>query len=204
MNTSLVKRSGIAFGLGCVLALAALVLALAAADSQATRAPSLAEQFSVVHAVPAQGDASSDLSGWLDRLETPPGGGDEEVSAVGTTELGNGDRAAVAISGQRVCVSDLDSQAGTCGNAELATEGRAFVAVPAGCGHYEVLGLVPDGVESLAVDEGGDGTVDRVLEVGGNVYSATLLATATVISSSDGAVDVTLPLDWYAADNEAC
>lgn len=184
--------------------LVVLALVLIGSRAESTHAAGPAQKFAVLADAGAPGQVeSAKAKSWATRLETPPGGGGT-VSALAVTHLPNGDEAGVATAGTEVCVADLAKGSGTCGALSQATSGGSFVATPEGCGNYYVVGLAPDGVNTLSVDIGADGAVDRKIPVKANTYSVSLPSVETALSSSDGLVQVNLPLDWYAADNDAC
>ena len=125
------------------------------------------------------------------------------VSALTTVgPVGDGSTVAVAVVGQNVCAFDEGPGIGECANQNLALAGRAFSAVPVGCDNYRVLGLMPDGVSDLSVTTP-SGTTGSVA-VSSNIYEATLPAERTTLVSKDPPVEVELPLDQYAAMNDAC
>lgn len=67
-----------------------------------------------------------------------------------------------------------------------------------------VVGVMPDGVEELSIASGAKGDAERPIPVVSNIYHAKLGTSKTTLTSADGSVKVTLPLDWYASDNDAC
>ncbi len=121
------------------------------------------------------------------------------VSSLVTIEGGSGATVVAALGEEEICAFDETSEVGTCANAGLAEAGRAFSAAPAGCGAYHVIGVMPDGVSSLAVNGSG-----KNIPVTSNVYEATLSAEETVLTSQNPSVEVVLPLATYASMNPAC
>lgn len=90
---------------------------------------------------------------------------------------------------------------GNCLGIDQAAEGLAFSAAPSSpstCGTYDVFGIMPDGIASLDMDRGGDGSTDGSILITSNVYEATLPPVRTVLASENEKVRVVLPLDTYA------
>jgi hypothetical protein len=197
-----------AVGLTLLAALvAAVAVALIASQSEATPSAvseSAKQKFSVLKpSTPSTLERlPAELRPALSLIESanPGAGPPTEVGVTGAPEKG---RALVAATGSMLCVATAKDGM-SCGEEEQVVAGKIFGARPEGCNAYSVTGLVPDGIEHLTVDVGGDGTADGSLAVEGNVYAATLKATDTTLSSDDGSVKVSLPLDWYASQNESC
>lgn len=113
----------------------------------------------------------------------------------------------VVAGGDSLCFYNLDGGMSNCASAALAAAGQIYTASPDlsasadGCAGWRVTGVMPDGVDSLAVDgPGAKGPAS--IPVSSNVYAATLAPVRTTLSS--GAITVELPLDEFAAGNTAC
>lgn len=194
------------------LAAVAVILALITQSTEATSAPveSPASQFGVLEPADAAAmDAVSDEAkmrlAFLTNSPDLPGAG--EVSEVGVVDRPNDGEVTVASIGENICAFLADS-VGVCDTGQRAVAGQSYSAEPIGCDGYRVLGLAPDGVTSIAIDSGADGTIDRTLPVTSNVYAGTLESVQTLATGLDQAGDtrftVGIPLDSYASMNEAC
>lgn len=189
---------------GCVL-LCALLVSVLVSRSSATDAQDPIDSFSVLSSSNAKGLAAmpSHVQSRVENLSRSPQLA-QAPSKVGLAEFSNGQQVAVALIGELICAQGIESGLATCGFPSVAASGGTFSAAPVGCDGYEVVGLMPDGVDRLLVDRHGNGSVDNQIPVQSNVYSATLKPVSTVLMSVDRKVRVELPLGWYAADNEAC
>jgi hypothetical protein len=195
-----------------VLALGAIAVALATQSTDATSAPvePPASQFDVLE--PADAAAMEAVSeeaemrlAFIAKGAELRGAGD--VSKVGVAESPTGDDVTVAAVGEDICAFFAEGL-GVCDTGQRAVAGQSFSAEPVGCDGYRVLGLAPDGVTSIAIDSGADGTVDSTLPVASNVYVGTLDPVQTVATGLDETGEtrfsVGIPLDSYASMNEAC
>ena len=205
MASRINKKPVVAAGLALCVLLAALVAALGVQSESATAGDEgvKSEHFSVLR--PAS-DATVDTLPPSVRLQVkvsaraPYTGG--AVSALGVSRIEGRDVYVVAI-GSSICAFSSLGDIGTCGETPMVEEGRAFAAVPRGCGKYEVMGIVPDGVRELAVNTGSGDDGEEAIPVASNVYIHTFDAVHTVLTSGTG-VAVSLPLDEYAKMNGAC
>lgn len=192
---------GILFG----LLLSALVVSLLAGRSNATDAASPVDSFSVLTKASDRGLAAmpSQVQDRVENLSRSPELA-EPPSKVGLAQFSDGKQVAVALIGELICAQEIASGLTACGRPGVAANGETFSATPVGCDGYSVVGLMPDGIDTLLVDAHGDGSIDSRVPVRSNVYSATFKPVSTVLTSTDGKVQVELPLDWYAEDNDAC
>lgn len=190
-----------------VFALTALAVALLSGKSDATEAPSMADNFGVLQpaspsAVQALPDGSQE---WLGNLPEY-GGPAEEPSEVGVADTPAGEVAVVGAE-ESICVYDPGESMSNCAGSGLAASGQVYTASPVfdaspnGCADWQILGLMPDGVTSLTVDAAG-GNGPATIPVTDNVYTATLPPVPTTLSSGD--ISVEIPLDQFAAGNTAC
>jgi hypothetical protein len=190
-----------------VLALAAVVVVAMVSRSDATEVPSTAETFSVLETDSVSSTALPDeAQKWLSNLGDF-GGPDAPPSEVGVATTPAGDEVVVAGATDSLCAYKIDGGMSNCADADLAGTGQVytaspdFSASPDGCAGWNILGLMPDGVESLTVDAvGGEGP--STIPVTSNVYTATLPPVRTTLSS--GSISVEIPLDQFAAGNTAC
>ena len=129
-----------------------------------------------------------------------PGPG-SSVSEVGVVRRKGGDVTVAAIGGA-ICAF-LAGGIGGCDDAQRVIAGQSFGAEPAPCGQFRVLGVVPDGVTSIAIDIGDDGDIDSTLPVTSNVYVGTVDPVLITAQGRDesGATRFTLemPLSYYAS-----
>lgn len=202
---------------GCLLAgLLLSILVLSERSGATSEAPTLAEpaessaakQFSVldssaVDSVPAEnGTALNSLT----EVALPGNDGPVDVSEIGTVTAAGGKDVTVALLGESLCA--VQAMNSSCGLVDDVAEGRLVGARPHSCGYYWVFGLAPDGVKEIQVDQGKDGKADRTIQVVGNVFEGVLQAAPTSLTGVDGAgetaFEANLPLDYFAATNEAC
>jgi len=131
------------------------------------------------------------------------------VTAFGSRAVGVGaSQIGVAEVDGVLCVfaagSDYQGAAvGNCLTLAEAETGEGYVAVPdLSPNSVRIVGVVPNGVASLAVDSGEDGTVDRTVSVGSNLYQVDLAEVPTTIAgltkSGEQAFKIQLPLDQFA------
>lgn len=125
------------------------------------------------------------------------------ISSLAKVEGDNGVTLVAARGDEEICAFAETSEVGTCATDSLAEAGRAFSAAPAGCSAYHVVGIMPNGVSSLAVKTSGTDAV-QVIPVRSNVYEATLSAEEAVLTSQNPSVELILPLGEYAEMNPAC
>ena len=129
-----------------------------------------------------------------------------DIAEVGVAHSPAGSEVTLAAIGDSLCV--VRQRSISCNEGARAVAGELFGAAPDGCGGYHLLGAVPDGVTQLSVDRRGDGSLDTNLPVTSNVYEASLSAVDTVVtgvnSAGEAVFKVELPLEWYAATNDAC
>lgn len=208
-----ISRTKMLAALGALLALAAAAaIVLASSDSSdASPEPSTGERFSVLkpvneermNAVPDQTRATLAA---LAESELPGNEAPEAITEVGVSKQQGGNEFAVATLGETVCaVRSADS---ACEPVRQTSAGELFGARPQGCDTYWVFGVAPDGVTSVQIDSGGDGSVDTTLPVASNVYEGELEAVKTVATgvseSGETLFTTSFPLDYYAETNEAC
>lgn len=169
---------------------------------------SAAKQFAVLDAsaidtVPAENGAALNS---LTETDLPGNDGPVDVSELGTVTAAGGKDVTVALVGESLCAVQAMNSA--CGLVDDVADGRLVGARPRSCGYYWVFGLAPDGVKEIQVDQGKDGKVDSAIQVVGNVFEGVLEAAPTSVIGVDGAgkpaFDTNLPLDYFAATNEAC
>ncbi|HKO38408.1 MAG TPA: hypothetical protein VJU14_08575 [Solirubrobacterales bacterium] len=194
---------------------AALILATQSPD--ATSAPVEAPASKVEVLQPATADALNAVPAetrmQLDYMTARPALISEgaaaavDVSEVGVVNRPDGTEVTVAAIGGDICAF-LAGGVGGCDDGARVAAGQSFSAEPIGCDGYRVLGVAPDGVTEIAVDSRADGSVDVTLPVTSNVYVGTLDPVQTVATGLDEdgepRFSVGIPLDSYAAMNEAC
>ena len=151
--------------------------------AQAVANDAAASQFDVLEpADTVSGDEIPPaISSVLDELPGVGGDGDGVVTALGVVPGGTASSQVVVaeVSGQ-VCLfaagKDYQGAAvGSCFSITTAEAGRAYVAVQGvSPGQARVLGLAPNGVQSVSFDSGSDGTAEKATPVQANVYQADL------------------------------
>jgi hypothetical protein len=128
------------------------------------------------------------------------------VTAVGVVPSEAGDDITIAAIRDSICV--VQQRSISCNEETRAVAGELFGAAPVGCDRYHVLGAVPDGVTELLVNARAEDATDSTLPVRSNIYEGNLNAGDTVITGLNNAGEAVfkteLPLDWYAATNDAC
>lgn len=202
---------------GCLLAgllLSILVLSERSGAKSEASTPaqpsesSAAKQFSVldsavIDTVPAENGAAVNS---LTEATLPGNNGPVDVSEFGTVTAAGGRDVTVALLGESLCAVQAMNSA--CGLVDDVADGRLVGARPHSCGYYWVFGLAPDGVKGIDVDQGKDGDVDRTIPVVGNVFEGVLEAAPTTVFGVDEAgqktFETNVPLDYFAATNEAC
>ena len=220
---SVSKRIAIG-GAVLVLAVVAVVVALSGgghSSADATPQPTAQGQFSILSGTSTDAASlSKNAQQWLSSVSSSQSSNlaaeaagattdslaqasTSDVTAIGTAEGSSGDTVVVAEVGGRVCALSEGFEVGLCAGKGLAESGQAFSAAPVGCDAYHVVGLMPDRVSSLSATTVGGREVGQV-PVHGNVYEATLAPEDSVLSATDGAIEVELPLADYAASNTAC
>ncbi len=190
-----------------VLALVALIAATSASRSGATEAASASETFSVLDPGSAARTSLPDGSEeWLESL-ADFGGPETVPSELAVADSPSGEAIVVAGSAESLCVLNADLGLSNCADLGLAATGQVYTASPDlsaspdGCAGWNVLGVMPDGVESLTVDAPG-GIGPASIPVNSNVYTATLAPVRTTLSS--GSISLEIPLDEFAASNTGC
>jgi hypothetical protein len=195
-------------GAATIVLLAALVVASTVSSSDAGESPSRADVFSVLQPLAAEGLSSlpaggEDAFGYAGEFGAPAG----LPSEAGTAETPSGDEVLVTGAAARICVQNLATGLSNCADSDLAAAGQVysaapdFEASPQGCGAWQIIGLMPDGVESLnVVAEGAEEPAN--IPVVDNVYTATVAPVRTILSS--GSISVEIPLDQFASGNTAC
>ncbi len=146
---------------------------------------------------------SGEMKMRLDHMASDPRlPGSGSVSEVGVVRRPNGRDVTVAAIGDSICAF-LAEGIGGCDDKQRVAAGQSFGAEPVRCKGFRVLGVVPDGVVSIAIDSGDDGTVDATLPVTSNVYLGTLQPFVTVATGFDASghslFSVELPLGYYAS-----
>lgn len=196
-----VRNAAIIAAVG-ISVLVGLVVLLSAGRSGASPVKTPSQRFGVLTpaTTPAVAQLPTEAQSWLGTLGDLPGSG--SLSSVGLARVPGGGSVAVAQTGEDVCINNVQASSATCGSAAMGATGKLFVATPAGCGSYEVTGIVPDGVASLNVEASGSKVAS--IPVSENVYVATLPAVETVLTSADGSVTIEVPLGWYGRTGEAC
>jgi len=202
--THAIPIKAVAVGVIGLAGLVGVIVALAAGSdpSNAARTDAPSGTFSVLK--PDSAEARSSLpdggASWLARLDagTLPGLGDDEVSGVGVAHNSAFGDVVVASIGGYVCAYSIDAEISTCGTIELLAA-NGLVAVKPGCEEHLVVGLMPNGVDRLAVNETGDDVSGeaRNVAVTSNVYAARLKPVQTTLVGSDDSGDsysVDLPL----------
>jgi len=199
------------------LAVTGVALILATQSPDATSAPVETPASKVEVLQPATADALNavpeETRMQLDYMTARPALVSEgaaaavEVSEVGVVNRADGTEVTVAAIGEDICAF-LAGGVGGCDDGKRVAAGQSFSAEPIGCDGYRVLGIAPDGVTEIAIDSQADGSVDVTLPVTSNVYVGTLDPVQTVATGLDEAGEprfsVGIPLDSYAAMNEAC
>lgn len=165
----------------------------------------LAPKFAVLEpATPAaMGAISEEAKMRLEYMASHPDLPDPgPVSEIGVVKGSSEGEITVAAVGGAICAF-LAEGIGGCDDVQRVTAGQAFGAEPVRCEGYRVLGVVPDGVTSVAVDYGDDGTVDVTLPVTDNVYVGVLEPVLTVARGLDESDNprftVEFPLSYYAS-----
>lgn len=207
MSASTLLNKRMAAAALSAIALVALAMVVSS-RSDATEVPATSETFSVLEASNADGVGSlpDAVKEWVDSLPEF-GGPTTPLDEVGVADTASGDEVVVVAGGPSICFYNLDGGMSNCANAALAAAGQIYTASPDlsasadGCAGWSVTGVMPDGVDSLAVDAQGV-RGPAIIPVTSNVYTATLAPVRTTLSS--GAISVELPLDEFAAGNTAC
>lgn len=186
---------------GVSTCLIGLALLLGASKGHATAPRNPDETFEVLGQSGANpvSEASASSGAWLAEIADRGGA---PVTETGAVETSSGHEVVVAATEDEICARDLSTEASNCGSTAMVTQGRIFVATPAGCDAWTVLGVVPNGVDRLNIER--NGAVEGSVPVSSNVYETTLPAEATTLSSADGSIRIKLPLASYSAQNEAC
>lgn len=124
------------------------------------------------------------------------------VSEVGVVERSDGDDVTVAAIGGAICAF-LENGVGGCDLKRRVTAGQSFSVEPFDCDRFRVLGVVPDGVTSIAIDSEELEEVDSTIPVTSNVYVGVLDAGETLVTgldeSGNALFEVELPLTYYAS-----
>lgn len=207
MNNATIRSRRWLIGAAAVFALAVLVAVSTVSRSAATEGPSTAETFAVLETGAADPAVlSQEAQAWLGSLDDF-GGGTTPPSEVGAATAPTGDAMVVAASEESVCFLNADLGMSNCADPSDVATGQVYTAAPDfeaspdGCAGWKVIGLMPDGVDSLTVDApGADGPV--TIPVTSNVYTATLPPVRTTLSSGD--ISVEIPLDQFASGNTSC
>lgn len=220
MQTKASNRKLIAsiFGIGLV---ALLVVSLtvgatadrsSADDPQASSTPvkrdSGSSQFSVLE--PADSGATSEIPARVASVlaelpATDDGQGKGVVNALGIAPGGSASSQVVlAEVSDRLCAFATGDRyqgavLGNCFSLTDAEDGKGYLAVLGLAeGSVELIGVAPDGIASVSIDTGADGTVDEKATVSGNVYQADLGKAPTIVTgltaSGDARFQTTLPL----------
>ncbi|MDQ5893796.1 MAG: hypothetical protein QG596_57 [Actinomycetota bacterium] len=128
-----------------------------------------------------------------------------EVTGIGDTVIPGEGKVSVAQVGEEVCAFQV-YEIGSCADEAEIAMGRIFTATPAGCEHYDVLGIVGNDIESILVSP--EGESGYRLDVVENIYLGTFAAVQTAITGLDAsgntALTNLLPLGEYLEQNEAC
>lgn len=93
---------------------------------------------------------------------------------------------------------------GSCLSVPQAEAGEGYVAIPdVSPGLVRIIGLAPDGVTTIAVDSGEDGTVDKNVAVASNTYQVDVEDVPTILTglteSGDVAFQMKLPIGGLAS-----
>lgn len=197
----------IAVALGIVALCAALIIAMSSgatqASGQATQAPGISPQLSVLKKPTSE--KLAELPATIRAQITAPPANPEQIEGIGTV----GSTVVTQVAG-RVCTYGA-AGGGSCGPIKEALAGELVSVGICGPGiapgHAQIVGLMPDGVSSISIDRGSDGTVDESLQVTENVYEASLPTVDTTLSATgnDGAeYEEALPLAELAKANGTC
>lgn len=136
----------------------------------------------------------------------------EAVSQVGTVQLDSTSEVTVAVLESSMCVlGGRDGLAsGTCLPVKKAIEGEGvsagFCEPGLSEGDARLLGVVPDGIESVSVTPSGEQGKAETADVTSNVYEIDVPAVDSVVSGGDGSdsFEVRVPLATYAKGSGAC
>lgn len=129
-----------------------------------------------------------------------------EIGALGSAQFGLDTPVTFAEVGGMLCVVQGDGDPGYsygCWSLSEAVSGDAYLAVPQidGNGNVKVIGVAPNGTETVSVDSGTDGRSDAEASVSSNLWMAELGPVETEISGIDqsGQVDYQfkLPLQFF-------
>jgi hypothetical protein len=204
-------RVGVVLALLITLGVVAVILTSQSTDATDTTVATdistepLAPKFAVLEpATPAaMGAISEEAKMRLDYMASHPDLPDPgPVSEIGVVKGSSEGEITVATVGGAICAF-LARGIGGCDDVQRVTAGQAFGAEPVQCEGYRVLGVVPDGVSSIAIDYGDDSTVDATLPVIDNVYVGVLEPVLTVATGLDESGDprftLELPLSYYAS-----
>lgn len=201
------------FALALIAATAAVVAISQTRGSSTAEATNIDNAFAVIEAV-EENDVSALPQPVEERLERMVAGyqvrnHDVKAALTGLGREENSEAGSITLAtiGNDVCAF-LEDGLGNCAERQFATAGRAFSAAPEGCGSYQVLGIVPDGIENVTIQRAGDGSTIANLPVGTNAYVGSLPAerlTAVGVDETGMTVfETPLPLDEYLAMNEGC
>lgn len=130
---------------------------------------------------------------------------ESDKSAVeGIGETTTSARSSVIVVGQdgRICILESRRGLGNCGDAKSVTAGDLYVASPVSCSRVRVIGLVPDGVEQIDIQQ--HGHAGEPIEVRDNVYDVVLPAERTSVASGGNDIGFTIPLDSFAEMGGGC
>jgi hypothetical protein len=195
----------------CALGLAALCVALviavtsggSQASGAATQPVGVPSQLSGLQKPTPEKIAA--LPTQIRALIAAPPANPDQIEGIGTSK-----GATITQVAGRVCIYGA-AGGGSCGNTEEAVAGELVSVGICGpgiaAGHAQVVGLMPDGVNSVSVDQGSNGTTDSSLQVSENVYEAELPTVDTTLSAvgKNGAkFQSVLPLAELAKANGTC
>lgn len=202
-----------AFGIVGLLGATALVVlgGPGSSRSSASDSPELSARFDVLEpsSVASVRNLPERDQAWLNLMSSPGAGGpgssdsEQKILGLGSADLPSG-TALVANIGTSICVKSATGAA-ACGSEELASTGSVYTAVPTKCSGFTVLGLVPNGIDSIVANAAGSKANPKAVPVTNNVYEVELPSSDVRISmGSDKAQDFTIPLESYAKMNEVC
>ena len=157
-------------------------------------------QFSVLEPADsfAAGEIPASVASVLAELPaTSDGQGDSVVNALGVASSGSASsQVLLAEVNNSVCVLATGAEyqgaaVGSCPSITEAESGDGYVVVQGlSKDSVRVIGIAPDGVASVSIDNGADGTVDEEATVSGNVYQADLDKAPTTVSGLTASNDV--------------
>lgn len=220
MQTKAINRKLIASCLGMGLVVL-LIVGLTVGSSGATadrssetggERDSVNSQYSVLEPADsvATGEIPASVASLLAELPaTDDGQGKGVVNALGIAPDGSASSQIVlAEVSDRLCVLATGEEyqgaaVGNCFSIVEAEAGKGYVAVLGLAeGSVRFIGIAPDGVASVSIDTGSDGTVDEEATVSGNVYEADLDKAPTTVTgltaSGDAQFQTELPLSGGA------